>query len=143
MRSAPAYPATAVTSLATIPPVRRFSWKYGCDICQTCCPWNLRFSKDLPHDSPDAPRAVLADKGARQLARDLWGMTPGEFSAAFRGSPMTRAKLRGLKRNAAVVLGNAGTAEDVAVLTRALDDPDPLVREHVAWALARIRVDRA
>ena len=33
-------------------------------------------------------------------------MTPEEFSVAFKGSPMKRAKLRGLKRNAAVVLGN-------------------------------------
>ena len=50
---------------------------------------------------------------------------------------MKRAKLRGLKRNAAVVLGNVGTSEDVDVLTRALD-AEPLVREH-AWALRRIR----
>jgi epoxyqueuosine reductase len=65
-------------------------------------------------------------------------MTPAEFSAAFRGSPMKRAKLRGLKRNAAVVLGNVGTADDVDVLTCALDDEAPLVREHAAWALGRI-----
>jgi epoxyqueuosine reductase len=64
-------------------------------------------------------------------------MTQPEFSAAFRGSPMKRAKLRGLKRNAAVVLGNVGSAHDVEVLTHALDDPDPLVRRHAAWALDR------
>ena len=51
---------------------------------------------------------------------------------------MTRAKLRGLKRNAAVVLGNVGTIEDVDVLTRALEDGEPLVREHAAWALQRL-----
>jgi epoxyqueuosine reductase len=39
---------------------------------------------------------------------------------------------------AAVVLGNAGTSNDVDVLTRALDDEEPLVRQHAAWALARI-----
>jgi epoxyqueuosine reductase len=65
-------------------------------------------------------------------------MSQEEFSTAFRGSPMRRAKLRGRKRNAAVVLGNVGTAEDADVLAAALDDPEPLVREHVAWALARI-----
>ncbi len=58
--------------------------------------------------------------------------------AAFRGSPMKRAKLRGLKRNAAVVLGNVGTVEDVPVLEQARDDPERLVREHAAWALARL-----
>jgi epoxyqueuosine reductase len=71
-------------------------------------------------------------------------MTQEELSAAFRGSPMKRAKLRGLKRNAAVVLGNVRRAsqmekvEDVQVLTRALDDPEPLVREHAVWALGRL-----
>jgi len=50
---------------------------------------------------------------------------------------MKRAKLRGLKRNAAVVLGNIGNADDIDVLGRALDDSDSLVREHVAWALQK------
>ena len=48
---------------------------------------------------------------------------------------MRRAKLRGLRRNAAVVLGNIGAAEDVPVLEHALADPEPLVREHAAYAL--------
>lgn len=50
-------------------------------------------------------------------------MSPSDFSAAFKGSPMKRAKLRGLERNAAVALGNVGTPEDVEVLARALDVP--------------------
>jgi epoxyqueuosine reductase len=65
-------------------------------------------------------------------------MTQPEFSAAFRGSPMKPAKRRGLPRNAAVVLGNVGTAEDVDALTRALDGPEPLEREHAACALRRL-----
>jgi epoxyqueuosine reductase len=60
------------------------------------------------------------------------------YRAAFRGSPMKRAKLPAMKRNAAVVLGNVGTADDVEVLTRALDDEEPLVRQHAAWALDRL-----
>ena len=51
---------------------------------------------------------------------------------------MKRAKLRGLKRNAAVVLGNAIAAEDIPVLEAALSHDEPLVREHAAWALARL-----
>jgi epoxyqueuosine reductase len=49
-----------------------------------------------------------------------------------------RAKLRGLKRNANVVLGNVGTLEDADVLTGALGDDEPLMREHATWALARL-----
>ena len=111
---------------------------YGCDICQDVCPWNGRFARDLPADSPYMARGTLGANDARTLARELLGMTHSEFSAAFKGSPMKRAKLRGLKRNAAVVLGNVGTTDDAGVLTRALDDEEPLVREHAAWALRRI-----
>ncbi|MEO8563138.1 MAG: tRNA epoxyqueuosine(34) reductase QueG [bacterium] len=111
---------------------------YGCDICQEVCPWNVRFARELAADSPFAPRAVLAGKDARTLARELLTMSQEEFSAAFKGSPMKRAKLRGLKRNGAVVLGNVRSAADADVLTRALDDEDPLIREHAAWALGRI-----
>jgi epoxyqueuosine reductase len=114
---------------------------YGCDICQEVCPWNEKFATALAAGSPFAPREALggaALKDARTLARELLAMTQEEFATAFRGSPMKRAKLRGLKRNAAVALGNAGSAEDVDVLTRALDDAEPLVREHAAWALKRM-----
>ena len=89
--------------------------------------------------SPFAPRDALGGKDARTLARELLRMTPEEFSGAFKGSPMKRAKLRGLKRNAAVVLGNVGTTEDIPVLRRAEEDPEALVREHAEWALEHIR----
>ena len=112
---------------------------YGCDICQDVCPWNIRFSRTLPNESPFVLREALAGRNARTLAREVLGMTQDEFSRAFKGSPMKRAKLRGLKRNAAVVLGNVGTADDIDVLTHALDDAEPLVREHAAWALERLR----
>ena len=65
-------------------------------------------------------------------------MTQEEFSRAYSKSPMKRAKLRGLKRNAAVVLGNAGMTEDADVLEHALQDEDSLVREHAVWAVGRL-----
>jgi epoxyqueuosine reductase len=70
------------------------------------CPWNVRFSRDLADDSPFKPREVIAGKDARALAHELLAMSEDEFSTRFRGSPMKRAKLKGLKRNAAAVLGN-------------------------------------
>ena len=111
---------------------------YGCDVCQDVCPWNVRFARDLPEDSPFKPREALAGKDARTLAREILDMTQEEFRRAFKGSPMKRAKLRGLKRNAAVVLGNGGTADDVDALKRALEDDEPLVRAQAAQALAAI-----
>jgi hypothetical protein len=51
---------------------------------------------------------------------------------------MNDANARGLTPNASTVLGNAGTAEDIAVLDAALQHDEPLVREHAAWALDRL-----
>ena len=110
---------------------------YGCDICQDVCPWNHKFARGLS-EPPFAPRAALAGRDSRSLALELLAMSPPEFSAAFKGSPMKRAKLRGLRRNALVVLGNMGSEADVPALTIALEDPEPLVRSHSAWALGRI-----
>jgi epoxyqueuosine reductase len=63
-------------------------------------------------------------------------MSQEEFSAVFRKSPMKRAKLRGLKRNAAVVLGNVGTNDDAELLARVRDEePDEMVRNHASWVL--------
>jgi epoxyqueuosine reductase len=110
---------------------------YGCDICQEVCPWNVSFARELK--APEfAPRAALASKDARTLAHELLAMTQEEFSVAFKGSPMKRAKLWGLKRNAAIVLGNIGSEAGARALVAELDDPEPLVRAHAAWALARL-----
>ena len=46
------------------------------------------------------------------LATNILALDQDTFSAAFRKSPMKRAKLPRLRRNAAVVLGRVGTAED-------------------------------
>jgi epoxyqueuosine reductase len=87
---------------------------------------------------------VLRGKDARTLARELLAMSQEEFSRAFSKSPMKRAKLRGLKRNAAVVLGNAGIADDIGLLERVLDEePDEMVCEHAVWALGRLRARNA
>jgi epoxyqueuosine reductase len=110
---------------------------YGCDICQEVCPYTRKFSPPLSEPA-FAARPAIAGKDARTLAREFLAMSQLEFSKLFKGSPMKRAKLRGLKRNSAVVLGNVGTSEDVPSLVAALDDAEPLVREHAAWALARI-----
>jgi epoxyqueuosine reductase len=76
---------------------------YGCDVCQDVCPWNVKFSRDAT-EAAFAAREVIAGKDALTLATDLLAMEQAEFSSAFRKSPMKRAKLAGLKRNARVVV---------------------------------------
>ena len=106
-------------------------------VSQEVCPWNEKFSLALREPAFEA-REFLAGKDAATLAREILAMDDEDFRMTFKGSPMKRAKLRGLKRNAAVVLGNVGNPEDVDMLACALDDPEPLVRKHAAWALKRI-----
>ncbi len=115
---------------------------YGCDICQEVCPYTHKFARELSEPS-FAARPAIAGKDASTLARELLAMSQPEFSAAFKGSPMKRAKLRGLKRNAAVVLGNAGDPSALSSLIAALSDSEPLVREHAAWALGKIGAEAA
>ena len=110
---------------------------YGCDICQEVCPYNHKFARELSEPS-FAARPAIYGTDASTLARELLAMSQPEFSAAFKRSPMKRAKLRGLKRNAAVVLGNAGDVSALPSLIAALSDSEPRVRAHVAWALGRI-----
>ena len=84
---------------------------YGCDVCQSVCPWNVKFSQELTDDSPFKAREFIAGKDAVTLATDILALDQDAFSAEFRKSPMKRAKLVGLKRNAVVVLTNVGTTE--------------------------------
>jgi epoxyqueuosine reductase len=79
---------------------------FGCDVCQSVCPWNVKFSQELAADSPFRARAFIAGKDAVTLATDILALDQDAFTAAFRKSPMKRAKLAGLRRNAAVVLAN-------------------------------------
>ena len=86
-----------------------------------------------------SPRAGV--HGAKLI--EPMGMDQAEFSRRFKNSPVKRAKRRGLLRNVAVALGNWRSPEAVPVPARALNDEEPLVRGHAAWALGRIGTAQA
>jgi epoxyqueuosine reductase len=114
-------------------------WVFGCDVCQEVCPYTRAALPEL--DSAFLPRTV--DNAYPSLPR-LLAMNEDEFRATYRGTPVVRAKRRGIARNAAVALGNIGTEDDVPALAGALASHDePLVRGHAAWALGRIDGARA
>ena len=110
---------------------------YGCDVCQDVCPYNVKFAQEL-REPRLAPRGQIAERDPQSLAREVLAMDDEAFRTTFRDSPIKRAKRRGLARNAAVVLGNIGDERDASLLARASNDPEPLVREHAAWALDRL-----
>ncbi|HEY3121734.1 MAG TPA: tRNA epoxyqueuosine(34) reductase QueG [Vicinamibacteria bacterium] len=105
---------------------------FGCDICQDVCPWNRRRKRQ---GAPAfEPRAGLHAPELQALAElDAEG-----FRALFRKSAVKRAKRRGLLRNVAIAIGNSGDAARRPALERLSRDQDPVVREHAAWALARL-----
>ncbi len=106
-------------------------WVFGCDICQDVCPVNRKaaYSREKAFNKR---RFTGLDLAA------LLEMTQEEFQDRFRNSPIKRAKLVGLQRNACVALGNTGDPTAIAPLCGALQDTPPLVRGHAAWALGRL-----
>ncbi len=105
---------------------------FGCDVCQDVCPWNRKRRK---RGGPGfEPRAASADPELAGLA----ALDDEAFRERFRRSPVKRAKRRGLLRNVAVAIANAGGAADRPRLAELAQDADPLVAEHARWALARL-----
>ena len=105
---------------------------FGCDICQEICPYNVKARPTV--EKRYAPRKELYTPDLIPLL----SLDEEEFRRRFRGSPILRAKRRGLLRNVAVALGNSKNSEAVPALARVLDDREALVRGHVAWALGQI-----
>lgn len=108
------------------------NWIFGCDLCQEVCPWN--------RNAPRTQEPAFQPRSGFQHPELLeWmGMDQEEFSRRFRKSPIKRAKRRGLLRNIAVALGNWGSPQAIPALGQGLQDGEPLVRQHAAWALGRI-----
>lgn len=108
-------------------------WVYGCDVCQEVCPWNGR---PAPLAGREELRPPVAGRALDLVA--LLELPDQELRRRLTGSPLLRPKPAGLRRNAALVLGNAGRAEALPALVRALGDPSPVVRGQAAWSLGRL-----
>jgi epoxyqueuosine reductase len=107
-------------------------WLFGCDVCQEVCPWNRKAPPGTEPALQPRPDLVALDPA------ELLGLSEEAFRRRFRGTALTRAKRRGLLRNAALVLGNCGDPAALPALQRALQDPEPLVREAARWAIRQI-----
>ena len=106
---------------------------FGCDICQDVCPWNRK-----RHFTTDPGLQPQPQQVHPELA-DLAQLTPLAFKQRFRGTALERTGRRGLLRNVCVAMGNSGNADFIPLLETLLDDEEALVREHAAWALARLQ----
>jgi epoxyqueuosine reductase len=106
---------------------------FGCDICQDVCPWNRKAPvTSVPEFQA---REGLVNPALEWLAE----MQAEEFRTVFRGSPIRRTKLAGLRRNAIIGMGNSGNAKFVPTLKQLREDGDAVVAESAAWALEKVR----
>ena len=101
---------------------------YGCDICQDVCPWNRGIEKRRPAEG-DGAHVSLVD-----WLRDDGEELRRRYDRLF----VPRNDPRWLRRNALVAAGNVGGVEERAAVEPYLEDDDPMLREHAAWALARM-----
>lgn len=114
------------------------TWVFGCDLCQEICPVNRKVQQTRDTEF------ISSDTHIRSVDLiDLLQMTPEQYQVKFKGSPIKRAKLNGLKRNACIALGNIGDAQAVSHLERVLIHSDKVIKVHAAWALGKIGGIRA
>ena len=128
-----------IETKGAIPPEQRAGLGahiYGCDVCQEVCPYND--TAPISADPAWQPRASLD----RPRLGELWSRSDAELRAAIRGGPMTRARVKRLRRNLAVAIGNSGDTQATAALNADRDGvrldaetiAEPLVAAHVDWA---------
>ncbi len=109
-------------------------WAFGCDVCQMVCPWN-RFA--VEGDPAFEPPSSSLRTPPHTLTEEL-ALTPQAFNQRFKRTPIQRARRRGYLRNVAVALGNTGGMHALPVLQNALNDEEPMIREHAGWAIEQI-----
>jgi epoxyqueuosine reductase len=105
---------------------------FGCDICQDVCPWNRKAPASAAPEFQ--PRPGLVNPALAWLAE----MSEEDFRQTFSGSPIRRTKRSGLRRNAAIAMGNSGNREFLPILEKLAGDPDQSVAESAQWAKNRL-----
>ncbi|MBE0656692.1 MAG: tRNA epoxyqueuosine(34) reductase QueG [Bryobacteraceae bacterium] len=104
---------------------------FGCDICQEVCPWNRR----APSTAEPGFQPVNATPDLDEMA----ALSPDDFRARFRHTPIHRAKHPGWLRNVATAMGNSADPGHRPALERLAAHPDTSVSEHARWALSQLR----
>jgi len=106
---------------------------FGCDDCLAVCPWN-RFAQE-----GNLMKAHFRSDLAEPDLIELLQLDEAGFKTRFAGTPILRAKRRGLLRNVCVALGNIGDASALPHLQKTARNPEPLIAEHARWAIDQIR----
>jgi epoxyqueuosine reductase len=112
---------------------------FGCDDCQTVCPFNAGSGARSPLSTEDGDPFAPLERWSRVALEDLLSTDDAAWRELSEGTPVRRAGRAGLARNAAIVLGNRGDAGALPALrAAAATHGDPAVRDAAAWAAARL-----
>jgi epoxyqueuosine reductase len=112
-------------------------WVFGCDICQTVCPWNQHLQRNGEIQQAYRISPVI------DLAKQL-NFSENEFANYYSGTPVLRAGWLGFTRNLIIAAGNMQDEESMSPLIKLLKDhPLPYIRSHAAWALGKLQVANA
>jgi epoxyqueuosine reductase len=113
-------------------------WVFGCDVCQSVCPWNHfaavegdpAFNHSLTRPTPDLQEEMT--------------LSANDFNLKYRRSPLRRPKRTGYLRNIAIALGNLHADINLLALNEVLmHEHEPLVRAHAAWSLGQLHLESA
>jgi epoxyqueuosine reductase len=107
-------------------------WMFGCDDCQTVCPWNRH--PDAAVDPGLAPRP----EQAALAIDDLLALTEAEYRRRFYGTSLARARYDGLVRNALLAAGREGDLRRLGAVRAHLTSPHDAVRAAARWALEQL-----
>jgi len=108
------------------------NWVFGCDICQMVCPWNHFATSE--GDTFYSQRDL---DGNPNLLKEL-ALDAHAFNRKYKDSALMRARRNRYLRNVIVALANSGYSEaNQRAMKLMLNDPDPLIKEHAAWAMAQ------
>jgi epoxyqueuosine reductase len=112
---------------------------FGCDDCQTVCPFNAAMGARSPLSDADGDPFAPLERWSRLRLEDLLSLDETGWKALSEGTPLKRAGRAGLARNAAIVLGNRGDPTALPALRQAAAGHDhAVVREAAGWAIDRI-----
>jgi len=114
-------------------------WVFGCDICQTVCPWN-RPDRRPDLEDPLGLRERLASREVWRQPTLAWLLDLSEetWRQHTKRSALRRTRFRGLMRNALIAAGNSGDSSLAGRIRRHAEGGDDLLAEHARWALARL-----
>src|SRR3989338_1686667 len=115
-------------------------WFFGCDLCQTTCPWNEKVFRTLklaPSSESDTRLQLeLSPEKTQELIlffRNLLTSSNKKIAKEFQGSPLSRAGGNGLKRNALIVIANRKLRELRPEVELHLENPR--FSELASWCL--------